>query len=98
MGVEELVVLTCPPNKVVNLVTSKGHKDFLDFKNLFFNFLRNFGVPGEKELFVKGGRVGKSYEFEDSINCVLYFLLEACRVVNDSKLRVSDPGINKAVV
>ena len=98
MSVEELVVLACPPNKVVNLVTGKGHKDFLDFKNFFFNFLRNFGVPREKKLFVKGGRVGKSYEFEDCINCVLYFFLEACRVINDSKLRVSNPGINKTVV
>ena len=53
VSVEELVVLTCPPNKVVNLVTIKYQKDFLDFENLFFNFLRNFGVPREEELFVK---------------------------------------------
>jgi hypothetical protein len=53
MSVEELVVLPCPSNKVVNLVTIKDQKDFLDFENLFFNFLRNFGVPREEELFVK---------------------------------------------
>jgi hypothetical protein len=29
--------------KVQLLVTIKDQKDFLDFENLFFNFLRNFG-------------------------------------------------------
>ena len=53
VSVEELIVLTSPPNKVVNLVTIKDQKDFLDFENLFFNFLRNFGVPREEELFIK---------------------------------------------
>jgi hypothetical protein len=78
VSVEELVVLSCPPNQVVNLIAGKGHKDFLDFKNLFFNILWNFGVPGEKELFVKGSRVGSPMNLRTaSIVFSIFFLKPA---------------------
>lgn len=90
MIIVEAVILAYLPNKVLNLIASCHQERLFKLKELFFHIFRQSDIKitrfcDQQELFVKTCGCRETNEFENSIEAMIYLLLEtkAVLVVNN---------------